>query len=333
MTGLSGLLAPIAAAAVPQGADQGWRGSGRWPVSAEDDGRRHEQVRTAAMMRGAAEALAVLRHRPAGEVRQASEYATGLLCRNAGACRLGRRGPAHARPGPGDRPRTRFPPRTIRPCTWPRPRWTCTAPGCARRSGRPAGRSWRNSWPARSRRQCARGCGPASTPRESTPTTSPRRSSSSLVAALERSQAAYGPNAYLTGQARRSLATAYRRRRTGTDLTNATALAADDTRAQAARYGPEHPVTLDARSLLAVYLLAQAESAPAERERRDLATRALSEITTVRAAQDRQRGVASPDSVASHRREARALLLLGEVGKARASMDFARRLESAAQEA
>src|SRR6266404_2927949 len=36
------------------------------------------------MMRGAAEALAVLRHRAPGEVRQASEYATGLLCRNAG---------------------------------------------------------------------------------------------------------------------------------------------------------------------------------------------------------------------------------------------------------
>jgi DNA-directed RNA polymerase specialized sigma24 family protein len=156
---------------------------------------------------------------------------------------------------------------------------------------------------------------------------------SSLVGALERNQAAHGSNAYVTGLARRSLATAYRRRRAGTDLTDATALAADDTRAHGARYGPEHPVTLDARSLLAVSLLAQAESAPAERERRDLATKALSEITTVRAAQDRRRGVASPDSVASHRREARALLLLGEVSKARASMDFARRLESAAQEA
>jgi hypothetical protein len=156
---------------------------------------------------------------------------------------------------------------------------------------------------------------------------------SSLVGALERNQAAYGPDAHLTGVARRSLAAANRRRRAGTDLTSATALAAEDTQAHAARYGPEHPVTLDARSLLAQCLLAQAESAPAERERRDLATRALGEITTVRAAQDRRRGVASADSIVSHRREARALLLLGEAGKARASMDFARRLESPGQEA
>src|SRR5205085_789168 len=56
-------------------------------------------------------------------------------------------GPPRACPSPsGSRrpPRTRFPPRTIRPCTWRRPRWTCTAPACAPRSGRPAGRGWRN---------------------------------------------------------------------------------------------------------------------------------------------------------------------------------------------
>jgi hypothetical protein len=151
---------------------------------------------------------------------------------------------------------------------------------------------------------------------------------SSLVRALERHQAASGQNAYATSAARRSLATAYRRRRTAADLTKATALALDDLRARTARYGPEHPVALDARSLLATYLLAQAESAGDEASRRELATRALSHITAVRAAQDRQRGIASPGSVASHRREARALLLLGETGKARASMDFARQLEA-----
>jgi DNA-directed RNA polymerase specialized sigma24 family protein len=300
-------------------------------VTAEDDGQRHGQVRTAAMMRGAAEALAVLRRRPAGEVRQASEYATGLLCRNAGQSDWA----AAGLPVPVRVPETA---ENAIPAAHDSAVHLAEAAMDLHCAGlRPAQRPARwarleefvdGQVPAtvrarlRARVDSARADADDVTP----------ELISSLVAALERTQAAYGPNAYLTGMARRSLATAYRRRRAGTDLANATALADDDTRAHAARYGPEHPVTLDARSLLAGYLLAQAESAPAERERRDLATRALGEITTVRATQDRRRGVASPDSVASHRREARALLLLGEVGKARASMDFARRLESAAQE-
>jgi hypothetical protein len=301
-------------------------------VSAEDDGRRHEQVRTAAMMRGAAEALAVLRRRPPGEVRQASEYATGLLSRNAGYSDWGAAGlpvPVRA-PDPAENAIPAAHESAVRlaeaamdlHCAGLRPaqraaRWARLEEFLAGQV--PATVSAR----LRAHADCARV--------DADEVTS--EVISSLVAALEQNQAAHGANAYLTGMARRALATAYRRRRTGSDLANATALAIDDTRAQAARFGLEHPVTLDARSRLAQYLLAQAESAPAERERRDLAIRALSEITTVRAAQDRQRGVTSPDSVASHRREARALLLLGEVGKARASMDFARRLESAAREA
>jgi len=301
-------------------------------VSADDDGKRHEQVRTAAMMRGAAEALAVLRHRPPAEVRQASEYATGLLCRNAGQSDWA----AAGLPMPVRVPETAE--NAIPAAQEPAVHLAEAALDLHCAGLRPAQRPARwakleeflaGQVPATVRARLRARVDAAHVDADDvTPEVI-----SSMVAALERNQAAYGPNAYLTCTARRSLATAYRRRRTGTDLASATALAADDTRAQAARHGPEHPVTLDARSLLALYLLAQAESAPAERERRDLATRALSEITTVRAAQDKQRGVASPDSVASHRREARALLLLGEVGKARASMDFARRLESAAREA
>jgi hypothetical protein len=301
-------------------------------VSAEDDGRRHEQVRTAAMMRGAAEALSVLRHRPPAEVRQASEYATGLLCRNAGHCDWAAAGlpmpvrvpvtagsaihavhdsAVHLAEAAMELHCTGLRP-AQRPARWARLEefFTSQVPATVR---------------ARLRTRVDSALVDAD---EVTPEVVSR-----LAAALERHRAAYGPDAYLTGVARRSLATAYRRRRTGTDLASATALASDDTRVQVARHGAEHPVALDARSRLALYLLAEAESAPAERERRDLATRALGEITTVRAAQDRQRGVASPDSVASHRREARALLLLGEVGKARASMDYARRLESGAGEA
>lgn len=301
-------------------------------MSADDDGRRHEQARTAAMMRGAAEALAVLRHRPPAEVRQASEYATGLLCRNAGQSDWA----AAGLPMPVRVPETAE--NAIPAAQEPAVHLAEAAMDLHCAGLRPAQRPARwakleeflaGQVPATARARLRARVDGAHVDADDVTA----EVVSSLVAALERNQAAYGPNAHLTGTARRSLATAYRRRRTGTDLTTATALAADDTRAQSARYGPEHPVTLDARSLLALYLLAQAESAPAERERRDLATQALGEITTVRAAQDKQRGVASPDSVASHRREARALLLLGEVGKARASMDFARRLESAAREA
>jgi DNA-directed RNA polymerase specialized sigma24 family protein len=301
-------------------------------VSADDDGRRREQVRTAAMMRGAAEALAVLSHRAPAEVRQASEYATGLLCRNAGQSDWAAAGlpvpvrvpetAGHAIPVSHDAAVHLAEAAMDLHCAGLHPaqrpaRWARLEEFLSGQV-RPAVRAR-----LRARADAAQV--------DADDVTS--EVVSSLVAALEQHQAADGPDAYLTGMARRSLATAYRRRRTGTDLTNAATLAADDTRAREARYGPEHPVTLDARSLLALYLLAQAESAPAEQERRDLATRALGEITTVRAAQDRRRGVASPDSVASHRREARALLLLGEVAKARASMDFARRLESGAGEA
>ena len=296
-------------------------------MTPDDFLRRQEQVRTAAMMRGAAEALRVLRRRPLAEVRQASEYATGLLCRNAGHCDWAAAGlPMPVRvPEPascavpasheaashlaeaamdlhcaGLRP-------AQRPACWVKLEGLLASQAPARAGAR-----------LRARVDSARADADDIAPEVV----------SSLVRALERHQAASGPNAYATSVARRSLATAYRRRRTGSDLTKATALVLDEVRAMTARHGPEHPVTLDTRSLLATYLLAQAESATTEASRRELATRALSHITAVRAAQDRQRGIASPGSVASHRREARALLLLGETGKARASMDFARQLEA-----
>jgi hypothetical protein len=289
--------------------------------------RRQEQARTAALMRGAAEALAVLRRRPPAQVRQASEYATGLLCRNAAQSDWAAAGlpmpvrvpePAYgAVPASHDAASHLAEAAMDLHCAGLRP---AQRPACWAKLERllasqaPAGAGAR----LRARVDAARADADDITPDVV----------SSLVRTLERHQAAFGPDAYATSAARRSLATAYRRRRTGPDLTRAAALVQDEVRAMAVRHGPEHPVTLDTRSLLASYLLAQAESATTEAARRELATRALNQITAVRAAQDRQRGVASSGSVASHRREARALLLLGETGKARASMEFARQLEA-----
>lgn len=314
----------------------------------------YDRLKTGAMMRGAAEALRVLGHRSPAEVRQASEYATGLLCRNAERADWGSSGlplPARIPEAAGQavpvshdgvvhlaeaamelhcaglRPASR-PARWARLATFfnaaPAQSSSASSASFASASSAFSARAAARhvSVPARARLRanvdCARVDADEVTPQVI----------ASLATALEQYQAAYGTGAYITGMARRSLATAYRRRQAGTDLMNAIALAADDTRAQEARYGLDHPVTLVARSLLALYLLAQAESTPTAQERRDLATRALGEITAVRAARNRQRGVASPDAAASHRREARALLLLGEAAKARASLDFARQLES-----
>jgi tetratricopeptide (TPR) repeat protein len=144
---------------------------------------------------------------------------------------------------------------------------------------------------------------------------------SALRAAVDYHRAADGEDAYLTGLARANLSVAYRHRRTGTDLATATMLAHEEARARTARYGPRHSVTLVARSMHALSLLVQAEAAAGQAEQHALARRALAEITEVRAVRDRLFGVTSPTAIRSRRYEARALILLGELDKARACLE------------
>lgn len=143
-----------------------------------------------------------------------------------------------------------------------------------------------------------------------------------LLDALDFHRAADGADGYLTSLARASLSVAYRQRRTGDDLATATQLSEEEKRTRTARYGPDHPVTLVARSLLTLSLLLQAEASDDEDQRQVLADRALAEITEVRAARDRLFGRTSPNAAASRRYEARALFLLGQPERARSCLEY-----------
>ncbi|HEY6493572.1 MAG TPA: tetratricopeptide repeat protein, partial [Trebonia sp.] len=140
--------------------------------------------------------------------------------------------------------------------------------------------------------------------------------------ALERYRAAHGENAYRTSIAKTDLATALRLRRAENDLAASAALAGEAARTRAAAYGPEHPVTLMARSLANHSLLLQAETGPDE-ERPRLASQVLAEVTAVRAARDRLYGITAPNATMNRRHEARALLLLGQPEGARRTLELA----------
>jgi len=94
-----------------------------------------------------------------------------------------------------------------------------------------------------------------------------------LTRALERHVAEDGQYAYMTGIARTNLAVAHRARAAGTDLAQATALAAEEAVRRTARYGATHPVTLVARSEYVRSLLAQADAAADPQLRHRLAGR------------------------------------------------------------
>ena len=149
-----------------------------------------------------------------------------------------------------------------------------------------------------------------------------------LADALEYHRAVHGPDAYLTSIAQVNLAVALRLRRGDNDLAASAALAAQAARTRAAAHGPEHPVTLVARSTVNHSMLLQAEAGPDE-DRPRLASRVLPEATAVRAARDRLYGITAPNATSSRRHEARALLLLGEPDKARQALELALACETA----
>jgi hypothetical protein len=150
-----------------------------------------------------------------------------------------------------------------------------------------------------------------------------------LRTALDFHREVDGEDAYLTALARANLAVAYRQRRSESDLAKSALLAEEEAATRTARYGPDHPVTLVARSLLAFSLILQAEASEDVAVQRRLANRALAQITKVREARDRLFGVTSPNATRSRRYEARALLLLDQPGKALSCLEYALAFENA----
>jgi hypothetical protein len=149
-----------------------------------------------------------------------------------------------------------------------------------------------------------------------------------LLGAVEYHRRTHGEDAYLTSVATTNLALALRQRRGDGDLAASTALAEKAARVLAARYGAEHPLTLVARSLVAIGLLLQAEGSQ-EEERRRLAARVLAEVTAIRAARMRLYGSTAPDTTRSRSHEAVALLLLGEPERAGQALELTLALAAA----
>jgi tetratricopeptide (TPR) repeat protein len=137
---------------------------------------------------------------------------------------------------------------------------------------------------------------------------------------LEFHRQVHGEDSYLAGLTRGNLSAAYR---AAGDFARAAALLHDEARARASRYGDDHPVTLVTRSMLAQVLLLEAEAAGEAADRLTLAQRALNLISDVRAARDRIYGPTAPNATRSRRYEAHALLLLGELDRARACLEHA----------
>jgi tetratricopeptide (TPR) repeat protein len=138
----------------------------------------------------------------------------------------------------------------------------------------------------------------------------------------------YGRDAYLTSLARTDLSIAYRLRATGTDLADAAGICREEVEIRIRRYGPDHPFTLVARNLLARCLLAHAEAADNEEERGALARQAYSEADYVRTTRDRLFGATSSNATLSRRYQGHALLLLGDLERARACLRYALAFET-----
>lgn len=152
---------------------------------------------------------------------------------------------------------------------------------------------------------------------------------SELAGALAFHHDVHGSHAYLTSVAQTRLATAFRLRRAENDLAASTAMAGEAVDVCAASYGPEHPLTLLARSLRNQAMLLQAESSGDDAERKRLGGLVLTEVAAIRAARGRLYGITAPNATVSLRQEADALLLLGQPERARQVLELALVCETA----
>lgn len=144
-----------------------------------------------------------------------------------------------------------------------------------------------------------------------------------LAAVLEQHRITDGEDAYGTSTARMSLALAYQARAAGGDLAEAVALTAEEATRLAVRYGPEHPAAMQARDQRASLMLALADAEPGLCARRELARQALAEASLTRITWDRLTGMTSHAAVRSRIDAGHALLLLGELDRARVCLECA----------
>jgi tetratricopeptide (TPR) repeat protein len=142
----------------------------------------------------------------------------------------------------------------------------------------------------------------------------------SLQEILEFQRKVHGEDSYTAGLTRANLAMAYRH---AGDFALAAILLDREAQMRANRYGHDHPVTLVTQSLLSRVLLLQADGTDDAETRLRLARRALSLINSVRATRDRLYGMIAPNATRSRRYEAHALLLLGELDRARVCLEHA----------
>ncbi len=277
-----------------------------------------EQTRTAARLRGAAEALSVLCRRPPAERQRACRFALGLLAAHVPAAdwmSAGLPGP----PWPVHRAEHALPASHLAVLHLARSAMLLYRSEL-RGADRPAAWQRLASFFARqlppSDPELARLREQVVLEQLAAGDTAPEVLGE-LSGTLGFHRAVHGEDAYLTALARAGVLVALLKRGTRSDLAEAAVLAREEVASRTIRHGPDHPVTVTARSLLGRCLLGQAEADHHEASRLCLAGRALTEITHVRGVRDRLFGVTSPEATSSRRDEARALLLLGEPEKAR----------------
>jgi hypothetical protein len=286
-------------------------------------GRVRDHAEAAAWLHGATEALGVLIRRSPAERQRASRYAAELLIREVEPADWGRAGlPAAARLPAGREGGVPVYHRAVIHLAWTAMSLHCSGLGAVQRASLwarladffaqivPPG----DPWLGRLRERALSVRADAEDV--------PDAVIEGLFRAYERHRDTDGGDAYLTSLARANLATGYCQRGTGRDLTEAVTLCRQEVRARTDRYGADHPVTLVARSLLTRCLLAQAEATEDQGERLRLARQALDDTDRVRAARDRLFGAVAHSATLSRRYQGHALLLLGDLERARACLQY-----------
>jgi tetratricopeptide (TPR) repeat protein len=295
-------------------------------IPGANQGQGRDAARAAAKLHGMAEALGVLRHRGPAERERAAEYAAEVLAHEVQPADWRRAGlPAPAGRADGV------------PVSHQAVLHLASTALSLRCSGLPAVQR-ADLWA-----RLAALFGPVVTPgdpwlsrlrerilnaRVDAEDTSPEVVDK-LLGVYQRHARTEGRDAYLTSLARVNLAIAYCQRGAGTDLAEAVRLGGQEIQARADRYGPAHPVTLMARSLLVRCLIAQAEAADDQDERLRLAREAFDDADRVRAARDRLFGVISVNATLMRRYQGHALLLLGDTERARACLRHALAFDTA----
>lgn len=144
-----------------------------------------------------------------------------------------------------------------------------------------------------------------------------------LAIALERHRALDGEDSYAADVARINLALACGTRSAGDGLAQATQSAAAEAARCAERYGTRHPLAIQARTQWVDLLVNLADTEVDPSTRISIARHALAQANVVRMAWDRLLGVTSGDAIRSRGYEGQALLMMGDLEKARVCLECA----------